>query len=277
LGVLDPGGEPSTVSLLQLVVLAVVQGITEFLPISSSGHLILVPHFFNWPDQGLAIDVSAHVGTLAAVLIYFWRDVARMAVGCAKLVTGRFDAGARLAFYLIVATIPALIAGFLAEHYGQDYLRHVEVVAFAMIGFAIVLFLADRAGATVRRVQDMTIGQALIVGLSQCIAFIPGTSRSGITMVAARFMGYERTEAARFSFLMSIPAIAAAGLWEGMKLARQGLDAPWGAAGIVAALSAMTGVFAIAFMMRWLRNAGFMPFILYRLILGGALIVYLYF
>ncbi|MGH6940465.1 undecaprenyl-diphosphate phosphatase, partial [Hypericibacter sp.] len=152
-------------SLLQLVVLAIVQGITEFLPVSSSGHLILVPHFFNWPDQGLAIDVSAHVGTLAAVLIYFWRDVGRMIAGLAKLVTGRFDAGAKLALYLIVATIPALIVGFLAEHYGQDMLRRVDVIAFAMIGFAIVLFIADRAGATVRRVEDMTIGQALIIGV----------------------------------------------------------------------------------------------------------------
>ena len=263
-------------SLLQLVVLAVVQGITEFLPISSSGHLILVPHFFHWPDQGLAIDVSAHVGTLAAVLIYFWRDVGRMGVGCLKLAAGRMDKGAKLALLLIIATIPALIAGLLADRYGQGLLRHVEVVAFAMIGFAIVLFVADRAGATVRRVEDMTVGQALIIGLCQCIAFVPGTSRSGITMVASRFMGYERIEGARFSFLMSIPAIAAAGAWEGLKLAREGVDAPWAAAGITAGLSAVTGVLAIAFMMRWLRNAGFLPFVIYRLLLGGALIAYLY-
>jgi undecaprenyl-diphosphatase len=269
-------GDHSTVSLLQLAVLAIVQGITEFLPISSSGHLILVPHFFDWPDQGLAIDVSAHVGTLAAVLIYFWRDVGRMGAGCLKLATGRVDRGAKLALYLIVATIPALIAGFLADRYGQDALRRVDVVAFAMIGFAIVLFIADRSGATVRRVGDMTVGQALIIGICQCIAFIPGTSRSGITMVASRFMGYERTEGARFSFLMSIPAIAAAGAWEGLKLARAGIDAPWAAAGITAGLSAITGIFAIAFMMRWLRNAGFLPFVIYRLLLGGALIAYLY-
>jgi undecaprenyl-diphosphatase len=264
------------VSLLQLVVLAIVQGITEFLPVSSSAHLILVPHFFNWPDQGLAIDVSAHVGTLAAVLIYFWRDVGRMIAGLARLATGRFDAGAKLALYLIVATIPALIIGFLAEHYAQDMLRRVDVIAFAMIGFAIALFIADRAGATVRRVEDMTIGQALIIGLAQCIAFIPGTSRSGITMVASRFMGYERTEAARFSFLLSIPAISAAGIWEGLKLVHEGADAPWAAAGITAGLSAVTGIFAIAFMMTWLKNAGFMPFVIYRLLLGGALIAYLY-
>jgi undecaprenyl-diphosphatase len=123
----------------------------------------------------------------------------------------------------------------------------------------------------------MTVGQALIIGLCQCIAFVPGTSRSGITMVASRFMGYERIEGARFSFLMSIPAIAAAGLWEGLKLAREGVDAPWAAAGITAGLSAITGVLAIAFMMRWLRNAGFLPFVIYRLLLGGALIAYLYF
>jgi undecaprenyl-diphosphatase len=263
-------------TLLQLVVLAVVQGITEFLPISSSGHLILVPHFFNWPDQGLTIDVAAHVGTLAAVLIYFWRDVGNMAAGCLRLFTGRLDAGARLVGFLILATIPALIAGFLADRYGQDMLRRVEVVAWTMIGFAIVLYVADRVGLKIRRIEHMTLGQALFIGLAQCIAFIPGTSRSGITMVASRFLGYERAEGARFSFLLSIPAIMAAGSWEGLKLAREGVGENWTAAGITAALSAVTGILAIAFMMRWLRTTGFLAFVIYRLALGGGLLFYLY-
>lgn len=263
-------------TLLQLAVLAVVQGVTEFLPISSSGHLILVPQFFNWPDQGLAIDVAAHVGTLAAVLIYFWRDVGTMAAGCLRLLTGHFDAGARLVGFLILATIPAVIAGFLADRYGQDMLRRVEVVAWTMIAFAIVLYIADRVGLKVRRLEHMTLSQALFIGLAQSIAFIPGTSRSGITMVASRFLGYERAEGARFSFLLSIPAILAAGGWEGLKLVREGVGESWAAAGITAGLSAITGILAIAFMMRWLRASGFLPFVLYRLALGAGLLWYLY-
>jgi undecaprenyl-diphosphatase len=264
-------------SFLQLAVLAVVQGLTEFLPISSSGHLILVPHLLGWPDQGLTIDVAAHVGTLAAVLFYFWRDVLRMLLGLGRALRGKSDPGARLALYLAVATIPALVTGYLVEQYAAESFRSVGLVAGTMIGFGLLLFLADRAGLTIMRVDHMTMGQAIIIGLAQCIAFVPGVSRSGITMIAARFMGYERTEAARFSFLLSIPAIAAAGLWEGLNIYRNGSDAQFSDAAIVAALSALTGLFAIAILMRWLRNWGFGPFVIYRLLFGAALIAWLYY
>src|SRR5262249_23718652 len=176
--------------------------------------------------------------------------------------------------HLIIATIPALIAGVLAERYDLDSLRRIDIVAFAMLGFAALLFIADKGGATVRRVDHLTVGQALIVGISQCLAFIPGRSRSGITMVAARAMGYERAEAARFSFLISIPAISALSLWEGLRLIREGADASWTDAGIVAGLSAVSGLFAIAFMMIWLKKAGFMPFVICGLLLGLAVLAY---
>lgn len=263
-------------SFLQLAVLAIVQGLTEFLPISSSGHLILVPHLLGWPDQGLTIDVAAHVGTLAAVLAYFWRDVLRMLLGLVRLLGGRFDPGARLALFLLLATLPALLAGFLVDRYAGDAFRSVGLVAGTMIGFGLLLFIADRAGLTILRVEHMTLGQAIAIGFAQCIAFIPGVSRSGITMIAARFMGYERTEAARFSFLLSVPAILAAGLWKGYGIYRDGTDASLGDAGIVAALSALTGLLAIAILMRWLRRWGFGPFVLYRLAFGGALLVWLF-
>jgi undecaprenyl-diphosphatase len=265
------------VSFLQLVVLSIVQGITEFLPISSSGHLILVPLLTGWPDQGLAIDVATHVGTLVAVLVYFWRDVLAMIVGLARFAGGRRDPGARLAGYILAGTIPALVVGYLVDRYAGDGLRKMEVVAWSMLGFAVVLYVADRAGLRIRRLEHVTLSHALAIGFAQAIAFIPGTSRSGITMVAARLMGYERTDAARFSFLLSIPAIVAAGLWEGLKLYEAGSADLIGDALTACALSAVAGLLAIAALMAWLKRATFTPFVIYRLLLGGFLISMVYF
>jgi len=262
------------VPFIQILVLAIIQGLTEFLPVSSSGHLILVPAVTSWEDQGLAIDVAAHVGTLVAVLIYFWRDVGRMIGGLARLLVGRVDAGAKLAGYLLIATVPALIAGYLVDRYAVEVLRHVEVVGWTLIGFGILLWVADRIGLTIRRVEHMTVRQAMFVGLAQALAFIPGTSRSGITMTAARLVGYERQEAARFSFLLAIPAIAAAGLWKGYQLYESGQTEQIDAALMTGGLCILTGLFAIAFMMQWLKRANFTPFVVYRLLLGG-LILYL--
>jgi undecaprenyl-diphosphatase len=263
-------------SLLQIFVLSVVQGLTEFLPISSSGHLVLVPYVTGWPDQGLALDVAVHVGTLAAVLIYFWRDVLALLNGFFRLFAGQVTREGRLALYILAATIPALAIGFALEKLAGGTPRRIEVVAWAMIGFALVLWIADRVGVRVKKLEHMTLGQALVVGLAQPIAFIPGTSRSGITMVAARLMGYEREEAARFSFLLSIPAIVAAGLYEGLKLVQTGNGAALSGAGLALIFSAVTGLAAIAFLMRWLRRSSFAPFVIYRLILGIGLLVWLY-
>jgi undecaprenyl-diphosphatase len=269
------------VSYLQILVLSLVQGLTEFLPVSSSGHLILVPELTGWPDQGLAIDVASHVGTLLAVLIYFWRDIARMLAGLGRLVSLRpgtaADPGARLAGYLLIGTIPALLIGLPVERYGQAYLRNAHVVAWAMLGFAAVLYIADRIGPKLLRVEDMRARHALIIGLVQVLAFVPGTSRSGVTMVAGRLLGFQRAEAARFSFLLSVPAIAAAGIWEGLKLYRAESVESLHDALLVMVLSAVFGLLAIAVLMRWLRRFGFMPFVIYRVILGIALLGYLYF
>jgi undecaprenyl-diphosphatase len=264
------------VPLFHIVVLALVQGITEFLPISSSGHLILVPMVIGWPDQGLAVDVAAHVGTLAAVLVYFWRDVLGMLVGLVRLAAGRRDPGARLALNLIIATLPALAAGFLVQRYANDAFRSLEVLAWAMIVFGLVLYAGDRIGYAAGRLEKMGAGQALVIGLAQCLAFIPGTSRSGITMVAARLFGYERTEAARFSFLLSIPAILAAAALEGLEMLRAERLEQLRDMGITAGLSAVAGFLAIAFMMRWLRHAGFGIFIAYRLLFGAVLLYFVY-
>jgi len=264
-------------SFLQIVVLAVVQGLTEFLPVSSSAHLILVPKLTGWPDQGLAIDVATHIGTLFAVLIYFWRDIGRIAYGFLQLLRGKRDRWGVLAVYLLVGTIPALIAGFLVEHYVGAGFRNMELIAWTMTGFAIVLYVSDKIGLTVRRLEHLTMGHAIIIGLAQAVAFIPGVSRSGITMVAGRLLGFERAEAARFSFLLSIPAIAAAGLWEGRKVLLYGSaemlhDALW-----TCGLSALAGFLAIAFLMSWLKRSTFTPFVIYRLLLGGFLFYLVYF
>ena len=201
-------------TLEQIIVLAVVQGITEFLPVSSSGHLILIPAFTGWQDQGVLTDVMVHVGSLFAVIAYFWRDVLRLIGGGFDLLRLRMNDNSRMVLYIVLATIPAVIFGIFLKKsgLGQD-LRSAEVVAWNAVIFGILLYVADLVGPRLKRMEDMKLSPALIIGLAQAAALIPGTSRSGITMTAARFMGFDRPEAARFSFLLGIPAIAGAGAW----------------------------------------------------------------
>lgn len=263
-------------ALYHIVVLALVQGLTEFLPISSSGHLVVTSRVLGWPDQGIIMDIAVHVGTLVAVTVYFWRDVLRIIVGTLRLLTFRGGPDARLALMLLIATLPIIIVGFLAKDLVTTLFRSVEVIAWATIGFGLVLWLADRVGMTLHRVEHVTAGSALVIGLAQVLALIPGTSRSGITMTAARFLGMERAEAARFSLLLSIPTIAGAGVLAGYDLWRSG-DVQLGVDAAYAAVLAMVaGIIAIAAMMRWLRTSGFGPFVIYRLALGGALLYWLY-
>ncbi|MEC9367805.1 MAG: undecaprenyl-diphosphate phosphatase, partial [Pseudomonadota bacterium] len=199
--------------LEQIVVLALVQGITEFLPISSSGHLILIPAITHWKDQGLITDVMVHVGSLAAIIVYFWRDVLAMLRGALHLARLKWSAEARLAVYVAAATVPAVLFGLILKSTGMlDKLRGVEVVAWNALIFGVLLLAADMLGVQKLKLENITFRSAMIIGLAQAMALIPGTSRSGITMTAARFLGYQRAEAARFSFVLGIPAIAGAGL-----------------------------------------------------------------
>nr|WP_221238366.1 undecaprenyl-diphosphate phosphatase [Roseospira visakhapatnamensis] len=261
---------------MHVIVLALVQGITEFLPVSSSGHLALVPMLTDWPDQGMTMDVAVHVGTLLAVCLYFWRDVVAMLGGLTRFWRVRSDPGARLIWHLVVATIPVVVAGVLLKERIATDLRSLEVIAWATLVFGLLLGIADRVGMTVRRVEHMRLLDALVLGLAQALALVPGTSRSGVTMTAARFLGFERPDAARFSMLMSIPTLTAAGVLLGLDLYR--LD-DWritqealvaGALALVSALVAMAGLMA------WLRRAGFMPFVIYRVVLGLALLGIVY-
>lgn len=263
-------------SLEQIVVLAVVQGITEFLPISSSGHLILIPFFSGWQDQGLVTDVMVHVGSLFAILAYFWRDVLRLAAGGLDLLRLRMTDNARLALYIALATIPAIAFGLLLKATGLlDRIRGIEIVAWNAVIFGALLLIADRVGARIKNIDNMTLSPALIIGLAQALALIPGTSRSGITITAARFLGYERAEAARFSFLLGIPAIAGAGVLTVKDLHDAGEAVPPDAL-IAAALTFVSALIAIAFLMAMVKRMSFTPFVVYRFILGGFLLVLAY-
>lgn len=263
-------------TLFHLFILAVIQGLTEFLPVSSSGHLILLPSLTGAPDQGLAIDVAVHVGTLFAVVLYFWADVRMALIGCTRLLRGHVDTdGARLALYLILATIPVVIAGLILKVTGlNEMLRSAAVIGWTMLIFGVVLYWADKVGGQEKTDQDWTLKDAMIMGFAQILALIPGTSRSGITITAARKLGYAREDGAKLAMLMSIPTIIASGVLLGADVIDQ---ANWALArdGAIAAVFAfVAALFALTLMMRLLRSISFTPYVIYRVILGIGLIVW---
>lgn len=263
-------------SLFEIIVLAIIQGVTEFLPISSSGHLRAAAEILGIPGSTLAMDVAVHVGTLGAVIIYFGRDILRIIVGVVQFAGGKQTDDGRLGLYLIVATVPVFAAGF----YGRDLIdgefRTLEIIGWTSIGFGLLLWWADRMGMTVLNLHHMTTRNAIIIGIAQVLALVPGTSRAGITVTAARILGYERAEAARFSMLLSIPAVAGAGLLVGLELVASGDTALGRGAVIAGILAFITALAAIAFLMRWLQFASFTPFVVYRVIGGAALLYWVY-
>lgn len=265
-------------TLFHLFLLAVIQGITEFLPVSSSGHLILLPGLTGMEDQGLALDVAVHVGTLFAVVAYFWADVKTALFGTIRLLSGRVDTpGAFLALCLILATIPVILAGLILHVTGlADMLRSVAVIGWTMLLFGVALYWADKQGAMIRAANTWTLKHAIWMGLAQALALIPGTSRSGITITAARALGYDREGSARLAMLMSIPTILASGaLLTGDAIA--GANAQVFQDAAIAAVFAFAAAFlALALMMRLLRSVSFTPYVIYRIILGAVLLVYAY-
>lgn len=262
--------------LLHLAVLAIVQGITEFLPVSSSGHLVLVPIFAGWPDQGLLLDVAVHVGTLGAVMIYLWRDLFAIAGGLARALRGRRDPGAKLFLFIVIGTIPVVGAGFALNHYYPGGIRSLEIIGWTTLGFGIFLGVTDWIGMTVRRMEHVKWVDAVVIGLFQVLALIPGTSRSGITMSASRLLGFERPDAARFSMLLSIPAILGAGVLKGLELYESGDAVLRAEAFIAAGMSFAAALVSILVMMAWLRRASFAPFVFYRVVLGCVLLAFAY-
>lgn len=264
--------------IFQLILVALIQGITEFLPISSSGHLILLPDLTGLQDQGQLIDVAVHIGTLGAVIFYFQTDVRRGFAGLPRLLHGRADTdGARLTLNLIVATIPAVIAGAILHFTGlSDAMRSMKVIGWTMLLFGLVLYWADRTGAQTGTAEHWTLRDAFIMGLWQVLALIPGTSRSGITVTGGRRLGYSRTDAARLSMLMSIPVIAASGLLLGIEAAFTASPQALRDSAIAAGLSFASALLALSLMMRLLRSVSFTPYVIYRVILGSILLAIAY-
>lgn len=264
--------------LLHIAIVALIQGITEFLPISSSGHLILLPNLTGLQDQGQAIDVAVHVGTLGAVMLYFRQDVGRVAAGLPKVARRQIDdQNAWLALCLIIATIPVIIAGLVMKLTGlDDAVRSITVVAWATIIFGLVLYWADRSGAQDRTAEAWSLKHALIMGLWQVIALIPGTSRSGITITGARHLGYKRHDAARLAMLMSIPTILASGLLLSVEVAADMNTELARDAAIGAAFAFVAALAALYFMMRLLRTVSFTPYVIYRVVLGVILLAIAY-
>ncbi|MEQ8426295.1 MAG: undecaprenyl-diphosphate phosphatase [Gammaproteobacteria bacterium] len=261
--------------LIQIIVLAIVQGITEFLPVSSSAHLILVPMLTAWQDQGLAIDVAAHLGSLFAVVFYFRTDVCRL--GQAGLhsckARGIHSSDERLFWILAIATLPVLMIGLLAHDLVALYLRHPLIIATASIGFGLLLLYADKRGRTTLDTAQLHWKHAIFIGLAQALALVPGTSRSGITMTAGLLLGLDRKTSARLSFLLAIPVIFCAGGYELVKLLQGDIGLDIVNFLLTAVLSALSALLAIHYFLRFLDRIGMLPFVIYRVLLGVVLIV----
>ena len=256
---------------LQILVLAGIQGLTEFLPVSSSAHLILVPVLTGWPDQGLAFDVAVHVGSLAAVLVYLRRDIAAMLREGLRR-PSQVGAQGRVGWLVVVASVPVGVAGLAVDARLSESLRDPVVIAAATIGFGVALLMADRVGAKRRGIETIGLRDAIVIGCAQAIALIPGTSRAGITMTAGLLVGLTPSAAARLSFLLSVPAILMAGGYKTLQLAAGASDAQWQALAVGALVTAVCAYACIHAFLRFVERIGFAPFVAYRLLLGGVLL-----
>ena len=253
---------------IQILVLAIVQGLSEFLPISSSAHLILVPKLLGWSDQGLAFDVAVHVGTLLAVIYYFRDDLKTIFTDFFISLKQKKSYGqSRMVWLAIVGTIPVGIIGLLFNNYIEEHLRSPLIIAFTTIFFGFVLWRGDMTQGD-KTIDKISVKEALLIGIAQAIALIPGTSRSGITITAALFLGFNRTTSARFSFLLSIPVIVLAGALEGIKLIKSDFGVEWSVLFLGVIFSAISAYLCIFLFLRFIEKAGMLPFVIYRFILG---------
>ncbi len=258
-----------------LILLSALQGITEFLPVSSSGHLILFSKFTTFPDQGLALDVAVHVGSILAVMIYFSEYLWKMFKGLLKtyFIPNFKNVDARTFWLLVIGTLPVVIVGLILKDNGMEWVRSTKIIGWTILGYGLLLFISDKFGMTIRKIEHLTIIDALLIGGAQCLALIPGTSRSGITVTMARFLSMERREAAKFSMLLSIPAIIGAASLVALELYQQdNLQT------IIEAIDGITysfiaSILAIYIVMWWLKKSTFLPFVIYRIILGSYLLL----
>lgn len=263
-------------NLLHASVLGALQGFAEVLPISSSAHLILVPWFLKWPESGLTFDVALHLGTFFALALYFRSDIIEMAFAAVDAITNRSlnTPARRLPFLIIAATVPAAVVGKLFEHPVEDIFRsNPLLIAYALIIFGVILGITDIAGRKRLTLDGLKPASALTIGLMQCLALIPGVSRSGITITAGLMLGFTRESAARFSFLMSLPIVAGAALLKSVHLIRDGIPAGEGLPMLVGILvSAITGYISVAFLLKFVQKHSISPFVWYRVVAGGVVI-----
>ena len=247
------------------------------MPISSSGHLVLAPLIFRMPDQGIVMDLAVHIGTLLAVLVYYRRDILEISLSCLPWRKTFHKDKRLLGIYIVLETIPVIIFGFIMHYFLPEGIRDVRVITATTLGFGVLLGIADYTGLRTITIEKITLKSTILIGFAQVLALIPGTSRSGITITAARFLGINRVDAARFSFLLSIPVTAGAGLLGVLDVLKE-QNAQLGMDMVLAvAVTFVAGFLSIAFMMRWLKNSNMMPFAIYRVILGIVLMVYLVF
>ncbi len=263
---------------LHAFLLALVQGLTEFLPISSSAHLVLLPVVMEWQDQGLVMDIAAHLGSLFAVLFYFRHDLNKLINGWLQSfgANNSSNEDARLAWLLLWATLPIFIAALLVQAYLIPHMRNAVVIGVASIVFGLLLWHADKNGKQMRHNNDLTMRDALMVGIAQTFALIPGASRSGVTMTAGMWLGLTRVEAARFSFLLAIPTILAASLYGGYRSLQYDVVINWELTLGVAVCSAIVAFLCIHWFIKFISKIGMLPFVIYRILLGVFLLfVYL--
>ncbi len=270
--------------LVAAAVLGVIQGLTEFLPISSSAHLILVPWFFKWNPEGIAFDVALHVGTAIAVLAFFWSDWVRLA---REAIVGIFTGAPfanrdrLLAWYIVVGSIPAAVVGLVFEEKVETELRSPLITVFTLAVLALVLFYAEKRSRQNRTLEKYAWADSIWIGISQAVALIPGVSRSGITITTAMLRNSDRTSAARFSFLLSTPVIVGAGLLQSWKLFQavrypvaSPVDMNWSALIVGVSFAALTGFLCIRLFLRYLQTKNFTPFVIYRILLAGVVLAY---
>jgi len=263
---------------MQIFWLAFIQGLTEFLPVSSSGHLILFSKFTGYADQGQMIDIALHIGSLVAVVLYFWKSIKAMLV---ELFKNKFlpkfaNVDVRLAYYLLFATLPAVVIGGILSYFGMEWVRSAKLIGWMLIIYGVILWYADIKFKADKNLSDMKLTEALAIGFAQCLAFIPGTSRSGVTITVGRIMGFNRSEIAKFSMLLSIPSILAAGVLAAYVLLHGDEVAKLVMAYQAVIFSFVFSFMAIWLMMTWLRTKTFLPFVIYRIVLGCFLLANAY-
>ena len=266
-----------TISWFEAVVLGVVQGLTEFLPISSSAHILVLSQLFGWEDPGAAFTAVTQIGTELAVIVFFWRDIVRIVGTWARSLVNRdlrSNIDARMGWYIIIGTIPIAVLGLAFSSQIETAARNLCLVAFTLIVFGLILGFADRIGSKIRTLAALSGKDGIILGFGQALALIPGVSRSGSTISVGLFLGYTREAAARYAFLLAVPAVLASGLYETTKIGSDS-SVTWGPTILATIIAFFVGLVVIAWLLRWVSTRSYTPFVIYRVVAGVLIMILL--